>query len=279
MSHIEYEWKAADGLKIYAQAWEPETAPKAVVCLVHGLGEHGGRYTYVAETLNQGGYAVLASDLRGHGKTEGKRGHAPSFDAFMDDMAILLKNAAQCYSGSPCFLWGHSLGGVLVANYVLRRKPQLEGVVITSAGFLRTSISNQKTKIQFAKIAGKIIPEMSMPTGLDANKISRDPEVVQRYVNDPLVHGVATLAMAKYTIDAIPWACAHASEWTLPVLIMHGDGDAIAFVSGSEEFANLIKQDCTLKIWPGLWHETHNEPEKEQVLAYALGWLDSQISN
>lgn len=279
MSHIEYEWKAADGLKIYAQAWEPETAPKAVVCLVHGLGEHGGRYTYVAETLNQGGYAVLASDLRGHGKTEGKRGHAPSFDAFMDDMAILLKNAAQCYSGSPCFLWGHSLGGVLVANYVLRRKPQLEGVVITSAGFLRTSISNQKTKIQFAKIAGKIIPEMSMPTGLDANKISRDPEVVERYVNDPLVHGVATLAMAKYTIDAIPWACAHASEWTLPVLIMHGDGDAIAFVSGSEEFANLIKQDCTLKIWPGLWHETHNEPEKEQVLAYALGWLDSQISN
>lgn len=279
MSHIEYEWKAADGLKIYAQAWEPETAPKAVVCLVHGLGEHGGRYTYVAETLNQGGYAVLASDLRGHGKTEGKRGHAPSFDAFMDDMAILLKNAAQCYSGSPCFLWGHSLGGVLVANYVLRRKPQLEGVVITSAGFLRTSISNQKMKIQFAKIAGKIIPEMSMPTGLDANKISRDPEVVERYVNDPLVHGVATLAMAKYTIDAIPWACAHASEWTLPVLIMHGDGDAIAFVSGSEEFANLIKQDCTLKIWPGLWHETHNEPEKEQVLAYALGWLDSQISN
>lgn len=279
MSHIEYEWKAADGLKIYAQAWEPETAPKAVVCLVHGLGEHGGRYTYVAETLNQGGYAVLASDLRGHGKTEGKRGHAPSFDAFMDDMAILLKNAAQCYSGSPCFLWGHSLGGVLVANYALRRKPQLEGVVITSAGFLRTSISNQKTKIQFAKIAGKIIPEMSMPTGLDANKISRDPEVVERYVNDPLVHGVATLAMAKYTIDAIPWACAHASEWTLPVLIMHGDGDAIAFVSGSEEFANLIKQDCTLKIWPGLWHETHNEPEKEQVLAYALGWLDSQISN
>lgn len=279
MSHIEYEWKAADGLKIYAQAWEPETAPKAVVCLVHGLGEHGGRYTYVAETLNQGGYAVLASDLRGHGKTEGKRGHAPSFDAFMDDMAILLKNAAQCYSGSPCFLWGHSLGGVLVANYVLRRKPQLEGVVITSAGFLRTSISNQKTKIQFAKIAGKIIPEMSMPTGLDAKKISRDPEVVERYVNDPLVHGVATLAMAKYTIDAIPWACAHASEWTLPVLIMHGDGDAIAFVSGSEEFANLIKQDCTLKIWPGLWHETHNEPEKEQVLAYALGWLDSQISN
>jgi alpha-beta hydrolase superfamily lysophospholipase len=278
MSHAEFEWKAGDGLIIYAQAWEPEKTAKAVVCLVHGLGEHSGRYEYVAQTLNQGEYAVLASDLRGHGKTEGKRGHSPSFDAFMDDMAILLDEAAQRYPGVPCFLWGHSLGGVLVANYVLRRKPQLAGVVITSAG-LRTSISNQKAKIQFAKIAGKIVPEMSMPTGLDAKQISRDPEVVERYVNDPLVHGVASLVMAKYTIEAIPWAYEHASEWALPVLIMHGDADAIAFVSGSEEFAKLIEQDCTLKIWPGLWHETHNEPEKEQVLAYALGWLDSQISN
>ena len=83
--------------------------------------------------------------------------------------------------------------------------------------------------------------------------------------------------MAKYTIKANPWAYAHASEWDLPLLIMHGDADAIAYVSGSEEFTSQIAQDCTLKIWPGLWHETHNEPEKEQVLAYALGWLDGQV--
>ena len=277
MKHTELGWKALDGLNIFAQTWEPDSSPKAVICLVHGLGEHSGRYAHVAETLNRGGYAVIASDLRGHGKTEGKRGHSPSFNAFMDDMAILMGEYAQRYAGLPCFLWGHSLGGVLVANYVLRRKPKLTGVVITSPG-LKTSISDQKMKIQFAKIAGKFMPEMSMPTGLDAKLISRDPAVVERYVNDPLVHGTATLAMAKYTIEAIPWAYAHASEWDLPVLIMHGDADAIAFVSGSEEFASKIAQDCTLKIWPGLWHETHNEPEKEQVLAYALGWLDGQLS-
>lgn len=277
MKHTELGWKALDGLNIFAQTWEPDSSPKAVICLVHGLGEHSGRYAHVAETLNQGGYAVIASDLRGHGKTEGKRGHSPSFNAFMDDMAILMGEYAQRYAGLPCFLWGHSLGGVLVANYVLRRKPKLTGVVITSPG-LKTSISDQKTKIQFAKIAGMFMPEMSMATGLDAKLISRDPAVVERYVNDPLVHGTATLAMAKYTIEAIPWAYAHASEWDLPVLIMHGDADAIAYVSGSEEFASKIAQDCTLKIWPGLWHETHNEPEKEQVLAYALGWLDGQLS-
>ncbi len=278
MSHAEFEWKAADGLKIYAQAWEPETSPKAVVSLVHGLGEHGGRYAYVAETLNHGGYAVLASDLRGHGKTEGKRGHSPSFEVFMDDMALLLAQTAQRYQNLPCFLWGHSLGAVLVTNYALRRKPQIAGVVLTGLS-LRTAISDQKMKIQFANIAAKLLPQMSMPTGLVAQHISRDPEVVERYVNDPLVHGVATLAMAKYTIEAIPWAYEHASEWTLPILIMHGDADAIAFLSGVEDFAKLIQQDCTLKIWPGLWHEIHNEPEKEQVLAYTLGWLDSQLSN
>ncbi len=277
MKHTELGWKALDGLNIFAQTWEPDSPPKAVICLVHGLGEHSGRYAHVAETLNRGGYAVIASDLRGHGKTEGKRGQSPSFNAFMDDVAILMGEYAQRYAGLPCFLWGHSLGGVLVANYVLRRKPRLTGVVITSPG-LKTSISDQKMKIQFAKIAGKFMPEMSMPTGLDAKLISRDPAVVERYVNDPLVHGTATLAMAKYTIEAIPWVYAHASEWDLPVLIMHGDADAIAFVSGSEEFASKIAQDCTLKIWPGLWHETHNEPEKEQVLAYALGWLDGQLS-
>ena len=278
MKHTEFEWTAKDGLKIFAQAWDPEATPKAVVCLVHGLGEHSGRYANMAETLNQGGYAVIASDLRGHGKSGGKRGHSPTFESYMDDLALLLDEAAGRYEGLPCFLWGHSLGGVLVTNYVLRRKPQLTAVVITSPG-LRTSISEQKTKIQFAKLAGKIVPTMNLSTGLDANLISRDPEVVQRYINDPLVHGIVTLAMTKYTLEAIPWAYAHASEWVLPVLIMHGDADAVAYASGSEELAKLIKQDCTLKIWPGLRHETHNEPEKEQVLAYALGWLDSQLSN
>lgn len=278
MKHTEFEWTAKDGLKIFAQAWDPEATPRAVVCLVHGLGEHSGRYANMAETLNQGGYAVIASDLRGHGKSGGKRGHSPTFESYMDDLALLLDEAAGRYEGLPCFLWGHSLGGVLVTNYVLRRKPQLTAVVITSPG-LRTSISEQKAKIQFAKLAGTILPAMNLSTGLDANLISRDPEVVQRYINDPLVHGIVTLAMTKYTLEAIPWAYAHASEWTLPVLIMHGEADALAYASGSEELAKLIKQDCTLKIWPGLWHETHNEPEKEQVLAYALGWLDSQLSN
>jgi alpha-beta hydrolase superfamily lysophospholipase len=277
MVHHEFDWKSFDGLKIFAQSWEPESGPKAVINLVHGLGEHSGRYVHLAETLGEGGYAVIASDLRGHGRTEGKRGHAPSFEAFMKDMDVLLEESTKRFPDLPRFLYGHSLGGVLVINYVLRRKPALTGVVITSPG-LHTSIAQQKPKVLLAKILGALLPEMSMKSGLPAELISRDPEVVTRYVNDPLVHDVATLAMAKYTLEAIPWAFKHAADWYLPVLIMHGEADQIAFVSGSREFARLIPDDCTLKIWPGLAHETHNDPEKAEVLAYVLGWMDSQLS-
>jgi acylglycerol lipase len=277
MSHVDYQWIAKDGLQIYGQSWEPENTPKAVICIVTGLGEHSGRYAYVAETFNNGGYAVIASDLRGHGKSAGKRGHAPNYQTFMDDLELLLEEGTKRYPKLPCFLWGHSLGGLFVLSYGLQRKPKLSGVVVTAPA-LRSPILAQKLKVQVAKIAGKLFPEMSMPTGLVANHISRDPEVVARYIQDPLVHSVSTLAMAKYTIEAIPWVFEHADEWTLPILIMQGDTDQITYLEGSKELVSKIQSEFTLKIWPGLAHEVHNEPEKDQVLAYALSWLDSHLS-
>jgi alpha-beta hydrolase superfamily lysophospholipase len=273
MSHIEFEQKSFDGLSLYFQGWQTDIEPKGVICLVHGLGEHSGRYTQWASFLNQAGYTVLSFDLRGHGKSQGKKGHAPSFDAYMKDISILLGEGEKRFPGLPYFLYGHSLGGILVSNYILREKPQLEGVIITSPGF-KTALEQQKVKIVLAKISGSLVPGLSMPTGLDPHAISRDPEVVTKYINDPLVHGVATAAMAKNTFNAISWAFQHASEWSLPLLLMHGEKDQIAFVQGSREFASKIKGDCTLKIWPGMYHEIHNEPEKEQVFQYLREWLD-----
>ena len=276
MKNNEYTLQSKDNLSLYGQSWQPETEPKAVVCLVHGLGEHSGRYTHVAEYLAKGGYALLAFDLRGHGKSGGRRGHTPSFEAFMQDIDLFLADARGRFPDKPIFLYGHSLGGMLVLNYVLRRKPQLNGVVVTGAG-LRSPIAEQKAKITFARIAGSLLPNVSMPTGLDANAVSRDPEVVQRYKDDPLVHGVSTLSMAKSGFEAIPYVFEHAAELTLPLLLMHGTADQLAYASGSQEVAKLVKGDCTLKLWEGLAHEVHNEPEKEQVLAYMTGWLDSHV--
>jgi alpha-beta hydrolase superfamily lysophospholipase len=274
MSHFEFEQKSFDELNLYFQGWQVDDGQKGVICLVHGLGEHSGRYAHWAALLNKAGYSVLAFDLRGHGKSQGKKGHAPSFAAYMKDIHLLLGDAESRFPGLLCFLYGHSLGGVLVSNYVLREKPQLAGVIITSPGF-RTALEQQKVKIVMAKIMGSLLPELSMPTGLDPNAISRDPDVINKYINDPLVHGIATAAMAKNTFNAISWAFENASEWSLPLLLMHGEKDQIAYVQGSREFASKVKGDCTLKIWPGLFHEIHNEPEKEQVFEYLRQWLDN----
>ena len=119
MNHIEFTRQSPDKLQFYFQGWEPETSPRAVVCLVHGLGEHTGRYAHVAAALNDAGYAVLGFDLRGHGKSEGLRGHTPSYETLMDDIGRLLDEAAQRYPGKAQFIYGHSLGGNLVLNYAL----------------------------------------------------------------------------------------------------------------------------------------------------------------
>lgn len=278
MEHKEYNWQAFDSLNLYAQEWKPEGESKAVICLVHGLGEHSGRYQHVAQFFIENGYAVLTFDLRGHGKSGGERGHADSFDSFLKDIDLLIQESEQRYPERPRFLYGHSLGGILVLNYTLARQPQINGVVATSAG-LRTALHEQTLKVAFAKLAGTILPGVTMATGLDAEQISRDPVVVETYVRDPLVHDKATLAMARNTLQAIDWTFEHAGQFHLPLLLIHGTADKIAYAHGSQQFAELVKGDCTLKMWEGLFHETHNEPEQNQVMSFILDWLNNHLAS
>ena len=277
MIHSEMSWQTQDKkVELYAQIWEPETSAKAAVCLVHGLGEHSGRYAHVAQFLTQHGCAVLAVDLHGQGKTTGQRGHVHSSQILLEDIDRLLQEADRRHPGKPRFLYGHSLGGLLVLYYALQRKPQLAGVISTSPG-LRSPVLEQKAKITFAKILGYLLPTLSIPVGLDATSISRDPGVVQAYQNDPLVHDVVTLATTKYTVQIVPWTWEHAAEFNLPLLLMHGTGDKLTYYTGSQDFSRLVPGDCTLKLWDGLFHELHNEPEKNQVLDFMTDWIDAKM--
>ncbi len=276
MKHFESSWKAKDGLETYFQGWEPEKTPQAAICLVHGLGEHSGRYVHVADHLTAAGFAVLTMDLRGHGKSAGARGHVNSIDNFLDDIDRLLNEAENRYLGIPRFLYGHSLGGFLVLLYTLKRQPLLAGVVSTSPG-LRSPLEKQSLKLAFSRSLAMLLPSLIIPSGLNAADISRDPEVVRVYQNDPLVHDRASLAFVKALFDAIPWTFQHAPEFKPPLLLVHGTKDNITLPSGSQEFASLVPGDCTLKLWDGLYHETHNEPEKEQVLAFLTDWLQSKL--
>lgn len=265
-------WLSLDNIKLAGRCWRPEGEPAAVICLVHGLGEHTGRYEHVAERLAREGYALLAYDLRGHGSSGGQRCYCPDFESLMQDIDLLLEEADRRFFGLPKILYGHSLGGILVLNYSLRRKPDLAGVIATSSGLI-TAIQEQRGKVLLARALGSLLPRLSIKSGLDARGLSRDEEVVRAYLSDPLVHDRMTARMGKELLAAIDYAFTHANEFQLPLLLMHGSKDAIAYPSGSEKFSSSVTCDCTLKIWPDMYHELHNEIEKEDVFAYLIDWL------
>jgi alpha-beta hydrolase superfamily lysophospholipase len=277
MNHFETGWKAHDQLELFAQGWEPdERAPKAVVCFTHGLGEHTSRYAHVAEAFCKAGYVLLAADLRGHGRSGGARGHINSIEDYLLDFDILIDEARRRYSGLPLILYGHSLGGIIVLHYALKRKPNAKGVIATSSG-LRTALENQPAKVMVAKVLGSLMPGLTLPSGLDPKTISRDEKVVQAYIDDHLVHYKVTLGFGKTMLGVTKWTLEHAAEFTLPLLLLHGRADLLAFPSGSIEFAAPLKENCTLILWDGAFHELHNEPEQAEVFKTMTIWMDARL--
>ena len=278
MKSFELDWTDAKGLKFHARGWEPDTKPKAAAAFVHGLGEHMGRFAHVGDAFSKQGYALMGADLRGHGRSGGPRGHTPSLEAFLQDIDLLLEHVHARYPGTPMFLYGHSLGAILVLNYGLRRKPDLKGVIATSPA-LHSEIESQRAKVMLSKVLGGLVPTVAVPSGLRTNMLSHDPQVEQDYIHDPLVHDKVSLGFGKAMMSANQWALAHASEFPLPLLLMHGTLDTIAFPSSSQEFAAALGDKVTLVMWEDMYHETHNEPRKDEVLQTIIKWMDQHLNH
>lgn len=280
MKRFDDKWKDVDGTTFFIQGWEPENAkPKALVVLVHGLGEHAARYIHVGKILTKSGYALVGFDLRGHGRSGGPRGHSVSLDAYMQDIRHFFGLMERKYPDIPHFLYGHSLGGLLALAYAIQYGAHLKGALVTGPG-LRSSLQEQKSKIAIVRMLGSLLPTVTLQSGLDAATISRDAAVVEAYKRDPLVHDSASLGLGKAALSAIDLCFARAKEFPVPLLIMHGRGDKIAYASGSEDFAELVKaagKDITLKLWDDLYHEIHNEPEKEEVFRFMIEWLNNHV--
>ncbi|HEY5621524.1 MAG TPA: lysophospholipase [Pontiella sp.] len=276
MNHIEFELITGDGLKLRGQGWTPPEAACAVVCLVHGHGEHSGRYAGMAEALGQAGFAMMTFDLRGHGLSQGKRGHAPSYETLMSDIALLLQEAASRCPALPCFLFGHSLGGNLVAYYVLKNRPSLAGVIL-SAPLFRLAYRPPKWKTALLEILYALHLAIPVSTGIRRSELTRDTEVLDRYSSDPLAHKRITPQLALDMLRYGEWILQHAAAFPLPVMLMHGRSDKVTSVEASMEFASRAGQCCTLEIWDGFYHEVHNEPEKEQIYDCVLDWMKQRI--
>lgn len=277
MPERDFELRAARGLRLSGHEWMPEGPAAATVCLAHGFGEHRGRWAHAGKHFAARGFATAAADLRGHGRSEGRRGHALNLGFLLDDLGLLLAEARRAHPDCPVFVYGHSLGALIASNYVLRRTPALAGVVL-SALPLETPLREQRLKLAAARVLGPVLPGLSIDAGLDDVLITRELSFADARAADPLMHSTATLGLARAALDAVEYAIAHAPEWRLPVLIMHGAEDRLSLPSGAERLAERISGDCTLKLWPGLHHEPHNERERLEVLDYVADWIEQRAA-
>ena len=277
MNHIEGTFSAIRGASIYYQAWLPEGDPKAVILVVHSLGEHSGRYTNVVTALVPAGYAIYSLDHLGHGKSSGEREVIQRFSDYTDTLTTYCQTISSWQPGKPIFLLGHSMGGLIVSYYLLDNQAAFKGAVI-SAPAVKVGASITPVTIAMGKILSAIAPKAGI-LGLDAQMISRDPKVVEAYVNDPLVfHGKTPARLAAEMLKAMMRVSAEASTITLPILILQGSEDKLVDPGGAQMLYDLASSaDKTLRIYEGLFHEVCNEPERFTVLAEVEAWLDARV--
>ncbi|OSY86970.1 alpha/beta hydrolase [Tenacibaculum holothuriorum] len=262
----------------YGQYWQPENLAqvKAVIVLVHGMGEHLGRYQHVAEELVKNNYTVVAYDQFGHGKTTGKKGHNPSFEALLESVDKAINKAKELHPKLPVFLYGHSMGGNVVINYTLRKEHDLKGVIATSP-FLQLAFQPPAWKLTAGKILQKITPSVTLPSELETSHISRIPEEVTAYENDPLVHDKISPNYGITIINTGKWAIENATKLKTPMLLLHGTDDKIIDYKGTEAF-HKNSTSSELKLYPEGYHELHNDFCKDEMLNDIITWLNSKVS-
>ncbi len=277
MEQQEFTFAGAAAATLFGQSWRPEQ-PKAVVLVVHGFGEHSGRYGYLVPPLTAAGYAVYALDHRGHGRSPGKRGHIDSFDDYLADVRALAAFAQAASPGLPVVVFGHSLGGLIALLYALRFPSGLAGVIASAPLLTKPNVSPMLLTV--AQLLSRVAPSFALDTGLDAATISRDPVEVERYTSDPQVHSKSTARAGSEIMKAIDWAQAHAGELTVPLLLYHGDADGLVPIEGSRRFfAAVQERDKQFVERPGGYHESHNDLGRDELFAMIVAWLNAHTGD
>ncbi len=269
-------WTSKDNIDI--QGYHGTSAnPKAVVALVHGIGEHSQRYKHLGDYLTAKGYAFAAFDHRGHGLSTGKKGHAPSYDTFLDDVDEFLTKVRGFYPNKPIFLYGHSMGGNIVLNYLVKRKPTDLNGIITTGAFIKLAFEPSAFIVGLGRFMRNIMPKFTQKNQLVLEHISRSADVVEAYKNDPLVHNKITATMGIGMIETARKLYTYKGSTKIPLLLMHGGADRLTSPKGTARFAKNVNGDVTYKEWAGLFHEIHNEPEQEAVFEYLVDWMEARL--
>jgi acylglycerol lipase len=279
-THNTGELISADGTRLFYQSWE-KPDPRGIIVLSHGVGEHSSRYDNLLQAVNADDIEVYALDHRGHGRSEGKRGHIMSFDQYLDDFNLLVKLAQTHNPGRPTIILGHSMGGVIALKYVLKYGQDFAGLILSSAGF-KNKVEVPAWKAKAALLLSGIWPSLSMPTGIESRLLSHDQIVVQAYIDDPLVHDLVSSRWYTEFTAAGEECLAGAGELKLPLLIIHGQSDGIVDYQGSTTvMQKAASNDKELHLIEDLYHETMNETEQERnkVLKIISTWIVNHTSH
>ena len=272
-TRFERDFDGVGGVRIIYYVWTPDAPPRAVVVLSHGLGEHARRYDHVARRFADAGLVTYALDHRGHGRSGGKRVLVRDISEYTGDFNTLVGIATREHPGLPCVVLGHSMGGGIVFAYGVER-PDNYDLMVLSGPAVAAQDQLSPLRVLAAKVLGVLVPGLPVQE-LDVDAVSRDPAVVAAYKDDPLVyHGKVPAGIGRALVQTGETMPRRAPALTAPLLVVHGSEDRLVPVAGSRRLVECAgSADVELKVYPGLYHEVFNEPERDQVLGDVVSWI------
>lgn len=272
-------FEGVDKLKLYYQTWQPQGNAKAILVIVHGLGGHGSKYSNIVQHFIPKQYTIYAFDMRGHGRSPGQRGYINSWAEFREDLRKFINLVQTQQPKCPIFLLGHSLGSVVVLDYVLRHPQEaaaLQGLITLAPSLGKVGVP--KVKLLIGQLMSRIWPRFSLSTGLDLAAGARDEKVLAAYTKDTLRHTLGTARLATEFLDTVAWVNNHAAELQLPLLILHGGADRVTLPESSQIFYEQVTfADKTRIEYPEAYHELQDDLNYQEVLADLENWLEKHL--
>lgn len=268
---MEFTLDTNDGINLIGDYYKPTSEPSKIVLLIHGLGEHAGRYAEWASRFADKGIALVAVDLPGHGRSPGRRGHIKSYHAYNSIIESLARFSKETFGDLPVGIYGHSLGGNIVLNYLLTNTYGFDFAIATSS-WLKLATPPSGAAIGIARIINKIAPGLLQPNGLKLEHISIAEDVTDKYSSDPYVHDRISVRLGIEATDAANRILETGDRIDIPVLLVHGEDDKITSYEGSRSLAEL-NNNINLRVWEKGYHELHNEPFNSEVFDFIYNWL------